>query len=129
LITLVNKFNGEKMSKQPRKQRKALYNAPLHSRRKIMSVTLSKDLKEDFNRRSLPIKTGDTVKIVRGEFKGHEGKVESIDVRNYKVTIEGATINKPDGNAVLFPIHPSNLMIVNADLKDDRRSRIIEREE
>ena len=116
------------MSKQPRKQRKVLYNAPLHARRKIMSVTLSKDLKEDFNRKSLSIRTGDTVKILRGEFEGHEGKVESIDLRNYKITIEGASINKPDGNAVPFPIHPSNAMIVSADLKDDRRSRIIERE-
>ncbi len=117
------------MSKQPRKQRKALYNAPLHARRKIMSVTLSKDLKEDFKRRSLPIKSGDTVKVMRGEFKGHEGKVDNIDVVKYKVTIEGATLSKPDGNSVFFPIHPSNLMIVDADLKDERRSRIIEREE
>ena len=117
------------MSKQPRKQRKALYNAPYHARRNLMSVTLSKDLKEDFKTRSLSIKTGDTVKITRGEFKGQEGKVESIDTKNYKVIIEGITLNKPDGNAVFFPIHPSNLMIVEADLKDDRRSRIIERKE
>lgn len=119
--------NGEKMSKQPRKQRKALYNAPMHVRRNIMSVTLSKDLKEDFGKRSLAIRTGDTVQIMRGEFKGHEGKIESIDSRNYKVTVEGATLNKPDGNSVFFPIHPSNLMIVDADMKDERRSRIIER--
>jgi large subunit ribosomal protein L24 len=117
------------MSKQPRKQRKALYNAPLHVRRNIMSATLSKDLKEDLKTKSLAIKTGDTVKITRGEFKDHEGKVDSIDSKNYKVTVEGATISKPDGNAVFFPIHPSNLMIVEADLKDERRSRIIDRKE
>jgi len=122
-------FNGEKMSKQPRKQRKALYNAPLHARRNIMSVTLSKDLREDLGKRSLAIKNGDTVQIIRGEFKGHEGKVQSIDTKNYKITVEGATLSKPDGNAVFFPIHPSNLMIVDADLKDERRSRIIERKE
>ncbi|KZX17768.1 50S ribosomal protein L24 [Methanobrevibacter cuticularis] len=117
------------MSKQPRKQRKALYNAPLHARRKIMSVTLSKDLREDFNKRSLPIRTGDTVKIMRGEFKDHEGKVESIDTKKYKVVIEGVTLSKPDGTSVFSPIHPSNLMIVDADLKDERRNRIMEREE
>ena len=117
----------KKMSKQPRKQRKALYTAPLHARRNVMSVTLSKDLKEDFGRRSLTIKTGDTVKILRGEFKGHEGKVSTVDTKKYKVTVEGATLNKPDGNAVFFPIHPSNLMIVDADLKDERRNRIIDR--
>lgn len=117
------------MSKQPRKQRKALYNAPLHLRHKSMSVSLSKDLREDLNKRSLPIRTGDTVKITRGEFKDHEGKVESIDSRKYKVIIEGVTLSKPDGNSVFLPIHPSNLMIVDADLKDERRNMTIPKEE
>ena len=109
------------MSIQPRKQRKALYTAPLHIRRKIMSANLSKDLREDIGKRSLPIRVGDKVQVVRGDFKGHEGKVESIDAKRYKVTVEGVTLSKPDGNAVLLPIHPSNLMIIEADLKDERR--------
>ena len=109
------------MSIQPRKQRKALYTAPLHIRRKLMSANLSKDLRADIGKRSLPIRVGDKVQVVRGDFKGHEGKVESIDAKRYKVTVEGVTLSKPDGNAVLLPIHPSNLMIIEADLKDDRR--------
>ena len=109
------------MSIQPRKQRKALYTAPLHIRRKIMSANLSKELRADIGKRSLPIKVGDKVQVVRGDFKGHEGKVESIDAKRYKVTVEGVTLSKPDGNAVLLPIHPSNLMIIEADLKDERR--------
>ncbi len=109
------------MSIQPRKQRKALYTAPLHIRRKIMSANLSKELRADIGKRSLPIKVGDKVQVVRGDFKGHEGKVESVDAKRYKVTVEGVTLSKPDGNAVLLPIHPSNLMIIEADLKDERR--------
>ena len=109
------------MSIQPRKQRKALYTAPLHIRRKIMSANLSKDLRADIGKRSLPIRVGDKVQVVRGDFKGHEGKVESIDAKRYKVTVEGVTLSKPDGNAVLLPNHPSNLMIIEADLKDERR--------
>ena len=109
------------MSIQPRKQRKALYTAPLHIRSKIMSANLSKDLRADIGKRSLPIRVGDKVQVVRGDFKGHEGKVESIDAKRYKVTVEGVTLSKPDGNAVLLPIHPSNLMIIEADLKDERR--------
>lgn len=109
------------MSIQPRKQRKALYTAPLHIRRKIMSANLSKDLRADIGKRSLPIRVGDKVQVVRGDFKGHEGKVESIDAKRYKVTVEGVTLSKPDGNAVFLPIHPSNLMIIEADLKDERR--------
>ena len=109
------------MSIQPRKQRKALYTAPLHIRRKIMSANVSKDLRADIGKRSLPIRVGDKVQVVRGDFKGHEGKVESIDAKRYKVTVEGVTLSKPDGNAVLLPIHPSNLMIIEADLNDERR--------
>ena len=109
------------MSIQPRKQRKALYTAPLHIRRKIMSANLSKELRADIGKRSLPIRAGDKVQVVRGDFKGHEGKVESIDAKRYKVTVEGVTLSKPDGNAVFLPIHPSNLMIIEADLKDERR--------
>ena len=109
------------MSIQPRKQRKALYTAPLHIRRKIMSANLSKELRADIGKRSLPIRVGDKVQVVRGDFKGHEGKVESVDAKRYKVTVEGVTLSKPDGNAVFLPIHPSNLMIIEADLKDERR--------
>lgn len=115
------------MSKQPRKQRKYIYNAPLHARHKLMSVTLSKDLREELGRRSLPVRTGDTVQVMRGDFKDHEGKVEKVDLKNYRVQVEGATTQKPDGNPVFFPIHPSNLMIVEMDLKDEKRNKVIER--
>lgn len=115
------------MSKQPRKQRKYIYTAPLHARHKLMSVALSKDLREEYGRRSLPVRTGDTVQILRGDFKDHEGKVEKVDLKNYRVQVEGATTQKPDGNPVFFPIHPSNLMIVEMDLKDELRNKVLER--
>ena len=115
------------MSKQPRKQRKFIYNAPLHIRHKLMSVTLSQDLREEYDRRSLPVKKGDTVQIMRGDFKDHEGKVEKVDLRNYRVLVDGATVEKVDGTNIYFPIHPSNLRIVEMDLSDDKRNEIIER--
>lgn len=115
------------MSKQPRKQRKFLHNAPLHVRRKFMSVMLSKELREQYGKRSIPVKKGDTVQVVRGDFKDHEGKVEKIDQKNYRVMVEGATIQKPDGNPVYHSIHPSNLMILELDLDDDERNKIMER--
>ncbi|KZX10733.1 50S ribosomal protein L24 [Methanobrevibacter filiformis] len=117
------------MSKQPRKQRKFLYTAPKHTRRKMMGVSLSEKLREDYGRRSLPIKIGDTVEIVRGDFKDTKGKVESIDSKNYKVYIEGVTINKVDSTPVFVPIHPSNLVLIEADMKDDMRYKLIERKE
>ena len=109
------------MSKQPRKQRKALYNAPAHARGKNLSATLSKDLREEIGKRSLPLRSGDKVQGLRGDFKGHEGKILGLDYTSYKVTVEEVTLSKPDGNAVLLPLDPSNLMIIKADLDDDKR--------
>ncbi|WP_407423255.1 50S ribosomal protein L24 [Methanobrevibacter sp.] len=109
------------MSKQPRKQRKALYNAPAHARGKHLSATLSKDLRADLGKRSLPLRTGDKVRVLRGDFKGHEGEVLDVDYGSYKVTIEEVTLSKPDGTAVFLPVDPSNLMIIDANTKDDRR--------
>ena len=109
------------MSKQPRKQRKALYNAPAHARGKHLSATLSKDLRADLGTRSLPLRTGDKVRVVRGDFKGHEGEVLSVDYGSYKVIVDEVTLSKPDGTATFLPVDPSNLVIIDADLKDDRR--------
>ncbi len=118
---------GKTKSKQPRKQRKALYEAPLHKRQKLMSATLSKELREKFHRRSLPVRKGDEVKIMRGEFKGRTGKVIKVDLKKLRVYIEGITRKKSTGEEVHVPIHPSNLMIIKADMNDKMRQKIIER--
>ena len=110
------------MSKQPRKQRKALYNAPAHARGKHLSASLSKDLREKVGSRTLPVRSGDKVRVLRGDFKGHEGEVLSVDYGSYKVTVEEVTLSKPDGTATFLPVDPSNLVIIDdADLKDNRR--------
>lgn len=115
------------MSKQPRKQRKLIYKAPLHIRHKLMSVKLGEELREQYKRRSLPVKKGDTIKVMRGDFKDHEGKIEKVDLKNYRVMIEGMSVQKPDGNKVYHSVHPSNIMILELDLEDDERNEIIER--
>ncbi len=115
------------MSKQPRKQRKFIYKAPLHIRHKLVSATLSEELREQYGRRSLPLKVGDTVKVMRGDFKDHEGKVEKVDLKNYRIMIEGAVVQKPDGNKVYHTVHPSNIVIIELDLDDEERNDIIER--
>lgn len=109
------------MSIQPRKQRKARYNAPAHARGKYLSASVSKDLREEIGKKSLPVRTGDTVRVVRGDFAGHEGKITSVDYSSYKVNIEEVTLAKPDGTTTFLPVDPSNLMIIDADLDDDRR--------
>ena len=70
-------------SKKPRKQRKFLKLAPLHIRRKMIAAHLSKELREKYKRRSIPVRKGDEVKIMRGEFKGMIGKIVKVDTKKY----------------------------------------------
>ena len=109
------------MSKQPRKQRRRLFKAPLHVRQKLVAAHLSKELREELGTRSLPVRKGDTVKVMRGKFRGKQGKVVRVDLRRVRVYVEGLTVKKADGREVLVPIHPSNLLIVDVDRSDERR--------
>ncbi|MEM5836691.1 MAG: 50S ribosomal protein L24 [Candidatus Aenigmatarchaeota archaeon] len=114
-------------SKKARKQRKFLYEAPLHVRRKLMSAHLSKELREKYKRRSFPVRKGDEVEVMRGSFKGRRGKIVRVDLKNYKVYIEGITRKKTTGAEVLVPIHPSNLKIISLNLDDKERVKALER--
>ncbi len=100
------------MSIQPRKQRKARYTAPAHARGKYLSASVSKDLREKVGKKSLPLKTGDKVRVVRGDFKGHEGEVLTVDYTSYKVTIEEVTLSKPATSAFPAVIVASTLVFV-----------------
>lgn len=114
------------MSKKPSKQRKYFFNAPLHKRAKIMSVHLSKELREKYKVRAVPIRKGDKVRVVRGDAKGMEGKVIRVDRKRYFVYIEGITREKQSGETVHIPIHYSNLIITELDLGDKWRRRKLE---
>ncbi|MBT3691530.1 50S ribosomal protein L24 [Candidatus Woesearchaeota archaeon] len=116
-----------KRSKQPRKQRKYRYNAPLHIRRKFMSSPLSKELKTKYTKNSVTVIKGDTVKVLRGQFKGKSGKVSKSNYQKIKVYIEGVEIIKKDGNKVQYPIHPSNIIITTLKLEDKKRIAALER--
>ena len=114
-------------SKQPRKQRKAYYTASLHLRHKFFNAPLSPELREKYGVKRLPVRVGDVVRILRGDCRGHEGKVTKVDLREVKIYVEGVTIKKADGTPVPRPIHPSKVMIVKLDLSDKWRKKIIER--
>ncbi len=116
-----------KGSKKPKKQRKYAYNAPLHIARKMMSVRLAKDLKQKYTKRNIPVRKGDKIKVMTGQFKGKLGKVESVDLRNKKVYVEGVFLTKRDGNKIPLALHPSNLMIIELNLDDKLRKKALER--
>jgi large subunit ribosomal protein L24 len=114
-------------SKKPSKQRKFLYQAPLHIRHKFLSAHLSKELRKEWNRRSLSLRKGDEVKVMKGKFKGTKGKISKIDLKELKIYIENVKRRKVSGEEVHVPIRPANLLILNPDLKDPKRKKILQR--
>lgn len=104
-----------------------MLKAPLHLRRKYMTALLSRELREKLGIKRIYVRAGDTVKVMRGDWRGHEGKVVEVDYEKIALYIEGVTIKKADGTPVYYPIHPSKVMIIKLDLSDKKRMKIIER--
>ena len=112
---------------KPTKQRKLLYQAPDHIRYKHFAAGLSSELKASHGINALPVRSGDTVKIMRGDHKGFEGKITRVDRQKYRIFVEGLTSEKVDGTTVFVPIHPSKVMITNLNLEDKWRKAILQR--
>ena len=112
---------------KPTKQRKILYNAPAHVRHKLLAAHLSQGLRASNDVKSLPLRSGDTVRIVRGDHRGVEGKVTRVDLPKYRVYVEGLTREKVDGTTVFVPVHPSKVIITGLNLDDKWRKKILER--
>jgi large subunit ribosomal protein L24 len=113
-------------STKPRKQRYMLYNAPLHKKRKWISSHLAENLLLKYDRRSLPVVKGDTVKVMRGNYRGHEDKISKVNVRDQTVEIEGVTITTAKGTKIAKPIHASTLLITKLNVTDKWRRRKLE---
>ena len=114
-------------SKQPRKQRKYLANAPLHLKHKFLSANLSKELRKKYAKRNLPLRKGDEVLIMRGAFKKKKAKVTSVDLKNTRIALEGIQRNKKDGSKVNVFFHPRALQITTLNLDDKQRLAILNR--
>jgi len=112
---------------KPAKQRKLLYQAPDHVRYKRLAAPLSPDLRATHMAKAVPVRSGDTVRIMRGDHRGFEGKITRIDRREYRVYVEGLTREKADGTTIFVPIHPSKVMITRLNLDDKWRKKILER--
>ena len=90
---------------------------------------LSINLKKEYNRKSLRIVKGDSVKIMRGEYKGVEGKVEKLDTLKGRLSIEGVQREKIKGGQVKVQIHTSNVRIMSLHLDDKYRKNKIGNQE
>jgi large subunit ribosomal protein L24 len=116
-----------KRIKNPKKQRKMMFNAPAHIRHKLMAAPLSSELAASRGTKTLPVRKGDTVRIQRGDNKGFEGKVSQVDLKGYRIYLEGLTREKVDGTNIFISVHPSKVQIRNLNLDDKWRKNILER--
>ncbi len=93
----------------------------------MLAAHLSKDLKEKYNRRSISIRKGDQVKVMRGAFVGIGGEVLKVNLEKYKIYVDGITQKKADGTDVSRPIDPSNVLITELFIEDKERRNMLER--
>lgn len=115
------------VSSKPSKQRDFLRNIPRHLRKSLLVAPVSEDIKSQQGISRINIKKGDTVKIVRGEHVGTEGKVAVVDTKTGRIGIEGLSRKKVDGTPVYVMIHSSKVIITKLDLGDNKRRESIER--
>jgi len=116
-------------SKQPSKQRKALFNYKNHQRAKLLSTRIADFLRDEYRIRRLPLRVGDQVRICRGEFTDFEGSVLEI-TKNQRAKIKEAKFEKSDGTEFHPTIHISNLVITKFAKEkkmDPWRAEMIER--
>jgi large subunit ribosomal protein L24 len=109
----------------PRRQRKALYTAGPFQRRRRMTVPLSRDLRSRFHARSVPIRKGDTVRVLSGSFVGREERVAKVDRRGYSVILDNVTLKTGEEKLKPLPIRTSHLVITRLNLSDPWRRRVL----
>jgi len=112
---------------KPTKMRNRLiYRASHVVKSKQLSSHLSKELKKKFSKNSIRIVEGDSVKIVRGEFKGVDGKVSKISIQKNSLVIEGVKKEKTKGEKFDVYIHSSNVIVTGINSDDKWRSAKLE---
>jgi len=109
----------------PRRQRKALYTADSAERRVRMAVPLSRELRGRFHRRSLPVRKGDTVRVLAGSYEGREERVAKVDRRAYTVTLDNVTLKTADEKMKPLSLGVGHLVITRLNLSDPWRRRSI----
>jgi len=112
---------------KPSKQRKMLYQAPNHIRHRLLAAHLSPQLRVTHIVKSLSVRSGDTVRVMRGDHKGFEGKISRVNLKKYRIYVEGLTREKVDGTTISVPVHPSKVLITNLNLDDKWRKKILDR--
>ena len=104
-----------------------IYRAMNQTVSKQIGAALSKDLRKKYPRRSIRIMINDTVKVIRGEYKGITGKVAKISTESNSIAIEGNKKEKLKGEKVDVYIHSTNTIITSLNTDDKWRLKILEK--
>lgn len=106
----------------PRKKRKYVAKAPLHIKKKFVGAPLSKELSKKYSKKTIAVRKDDRVKVLRGSFKGKEGKITKVFLNLSKISIENLQRKKRDGSKVDVKIDPSNVQIIEIFSQDKKRN-------
>ena len=106
---------------------KQIYRATNQFRGKQAGSHLSKQLRQKYGQRSVRILNGDTIKVIRGEFKGVDGKVIKVSTAKHTIAIEGVKKQTRKGDKVDVYINSSNVVITNLNMDDKWRTVRLEK--
>lgn len=114
------------MVKPTKMRNRMIFQATMQTRSKQLGSNLSKDLQKKYGKKSARVVEGDSVTIVRGEFKGVDGKVSNVSTEKSSVAIEGVKKEKTKGDKFDVYIHTSNLVITGLNTEDKWRMAKLE---
>ncbi|HEX2106598.1 MAG TPA: 50S ribosomal protein L24 [Nitrososphaera sp.] len=100
-----------------------LIHLPKHKRDKMVGAVLEDSLRKQYGKKNIRVIKGDSIRVMRGEYKGVEGKVEKVNTEHATFHIEGIQREKIRGGQVKVPIHSSNVMVISLNLDDNYRSK------
>ncbi len=114
-------------SSKPGKMRKRQMACSKHLKARLLGARLSGQLSTQYGTRSLHVRKGDRVRVMRGDYAGHEDDVTEVDPQRGFVYIKDVTQEKADGTKSFVPVRASNLQIIKLALDDEKRQKILQR--
>ena len=105
---------------------KQIYYATMKTASAQLSSLLSESLRKKYGKKSVRVVEGDSVKVIRGEFTGVDGKVTKVSAANNGLTIEGVKKEKLKGEKYDVFIHTSNIEITGLNTDDKWRINKLE---
>jgi len=98
-----------------------IYQASYTVRSKQIASPLSKDLQKKYGKRRIRVAVDDSIRVIRGEYKGIDGKVTKVSTIKSGVAIEGIKKEKLKGEKIDVYIHSSNVVITALNTEDHWR--------